>query len=321
MNWVIDVKLTLVVPCFNEEESVIEFYSEVTRVFKDRVDDYELVFVNDGSRDKTPQILKVIYEKANNVKVVNFSRNFGKEAAIFAGLKQSSGDYTCVIDADLQQRPEVVLEMKQILDENADIDCVAAYQGERKESKLLIFFKDKFYKIINKLSDVELYPGASDFRLMRRQMLDSVLEMSEYSRFSKGIFSFVGYNTKYIPYEVQQRAAGTSKWSFMKLFRYAIEGIVGYSTLPLKAASYAGVGLMGISILYLIIALIVGAAIGEITGTIAIITILLFLGGLNSLFLGIIGEYLSRTYLQVKKRPIYIAKEILNYENKSRGED
>lgn len=321
MNWVIDVKLTLVVPCFNEEESVIEFYSEVTRVFKDRVDDYELVFVNDGSRDKTPQILKVIYEKANNVKVVNFSRNFGKEAAIYAGLKQSSGDYTCVIDADLQQRPEVVLEMKQILDENADIDCVAAYQGERKESKLLIFFKDKFYEIINKLSDVELYPGASDFRLMRRQMLDSVLEMSEYSRFSKGIFSFVGYNTKYIPYEVQQRAAGTSKWSFMKLFRYAIEGIVGYSTLPLKAASYAGVGLMGISILYLIIALIVGAAIGEITGTIAIITILLFLGGLNSLFLGIIGEYLSRTYLQVKRRPIYIAKEILNYENKSRGED
>ena len=315
------MKLTLVVPCFNEEESVIEFYSEVTRVFKDKVEDYELVFVNDGSRDKTPQILRAIYEKADNVKVVNFSRNFGKEAAIYAGLKQSSGDYTCVIDADLQQRPEVVLEMKQILDENADIDCVAAYQGERKESKLLIFFKDKFYEIINKLSDVELYPGASDFRLMRRQMLDSVLDMSEYSRFSKGIFSFVGYNTKYIPYEVQERAAGTSKWSFMKLFRYAIEGIVGYSTIPLKAASYAGVGLMGISLLYLIIALIVGAVVGEInTGTIAIITILLFLGGLNSLFLGIIGEYLARTYLQVKERPIYIAKkEILNYEDKNKG--
>lgn len=313
------MKLTLVVPCYNEEESVIEFYSEVTRVFKGTVEDYELVFVNDGSSDKTPQILRVIYEKADNVKVVNFSRNFGKEAAIYAGLKQSSGDYTCVIDADLQQRPEVVLEMKQILDENSDIDCVAAYQGERKESKTLIFFKDKFYKIINKLSDVELYPGASDFRLMRRPMLDSVLEMSEYSRFSKGIFSFVGYNTKYIPYEVQQRAAGTSKWSFMKLFRYAIEGIVGYSTIPLKLASYAGIGLMGISVLYLIIALIVGAAVGEITGTIAIITILIFLGGLNSLFLGIIGEYLSRTYLQVKNRPIYIAKEILNYEEKDEG--
>lgn len=309
-------KLSLVVPCFNEEESVINFYTEVTKVFDGKVEDYEFVFVNDGSRDKTPEILKAIFERADNVKVVNFSRNFGKEAAIYAGLQNSEGEYTCVIDADLQQRPEVVLEMKDILDNNADIDCVAAYQGERKESKTLIFFKDKFYEIINKLSDVELYPGASDFRLMRRPMIDAVLSMSEYSRFSKGLFSFVGYNTKYIPYEVQERAAGTSKWSFMKLFRYAIEGIVGYSTLPLKAASYAGVGLMGASVLYLIIALIVGAAVGEITGTIAIITLILFIGGLNSLFLGIIGEYLARAYMQVKHRPIYIAKDVLSYEDK-----
>lgn len=309
-------KLSLVVPCFNEEESVINFYTEVTKVFDGKVEDYEFVFVNDGSRDKTPEILKAIFERADNVKVVNFSRNFGKEAAIYAGLQNSEGEYTCVIDADLQQRPEVVLEMKDILDNNADIDCVAAYQGERKESKTLIFFKDKFYEIINKLSDVELYPGASDFRLMRRPMIDAVMSMSEYSRFSKGLFSFVGYNTKYIPYEVQERAAGTSKWSFMKLFRYAIEGIVGYSTLPLKAASYAGVGLMGASVLYLIIALIVGAAVGEITGTIAIITLILFIGGLNSLFLGIIGEYLARAYMQVKHRPIYIAKDVLSYEDK-----
>lgn len=309
-------KLSLVVPCFNEEESVINFYTEVIKVFDGKVEDYEFVFVNDGSRDKTPEILKAIFERADNVKVINFSRNFGKEAAIYAGLQNSEGEYTCVIDADLQQRPEVVLEMKDILDNNADIDCVAAYQGERKESKTLIFFKDKFYEIINKLSDVELYPGASDFRLMRRPMIDAVLSMSEYSRFSKGLFSFVGYNTKYIPYEVQERAAGTSKWSFMKLFRYAIEGIVGYSTLPLKAASYAGVGLMGASVLYLIIALIVGAAVGEITGTIAIITLILFIGGLNSLFLGIIGEYLARAYMQVKHRPIYIAKDVLSYEDK-----
>ncbi len=309
-------KLSLVVPCFNEEGSVINFYTEVTKVFDGKAEDYEFVFVNDGSRDKTPEILRAIFERANNVKVVNFSRNFGKEAAIYAGLQNSEGEYTCVIDADLQQRPEVVLEMKDILDNNADIDCVAAYQGERKESKTLIFFKDKFYEIINKLSDVELYPGASDFRLMRRPMVDAVLSMSEYSRFSKGLFSFVGYNTKYIPYEVQERAAGTSKWSFMKLFRYAIEGIVGYSTLPLKAASYAGVGLMGASVLYLIIALIVGAAVGEITGTIAIITLILFIGGLNSLFLGIIGEYLARAYMQVKHRPIYIAKDVLSYEDK-----
>lgn len=312
------MKLSLVVPCFNEEESIVNFYAEVSRVFKDKVDDYELIFVNDGSRDKTPEILKAIYERADNVKVINFSRNFGKEAAIYAGLKLSGGDYTCVIDADLQQRPEVVLEMKEILDNNADIDCVAAYQGERKESKLLIFFKDKFYQIINKVSDVELYPGASDFRMMRRQMLESVLSMPEYSRFSKGIFSFVGYNTEYIPYEVQERAAGSSKWSFMKLFRYAIEGIVGYSTLPLKAASYAGVGLIGISIIYLIIALIIHAVTGALTSTVAVITLLLFIGGLNSLFLGIIGEYLARAYLQVKDRPIYIAKEILNYEEKTK---
>lgn len=310
------MKLSLVVPCFNEEESVINFYTEVTKVFEGKVEDYEIVFVNDGSRDKTPEILKAIFDRADNVKVINFSRNFGKEAAIYAGLQNSDGDYTCVIDADLQQRPEVVLEMKDILDNNADIDCVAAYQGERKESKTLIFFKDKFYEIINKLSDVELYPGASDFRLMRRPMIDAVLSMSEYSRFSKGLFSFVGYNTKYIPYEVQERAAGTSKWSFMKLFRYAIEGIVGYSTLPLKAASYAGVGLMGASVLYLIIALIVGAVVGEITGTVAVITLILFIGGLNSLFLGIIGEYLARAYMQVKHRPIYIAKDVLSYEDK-----
>lgn len=310
------MKLSLVVPCFNEEESVINFYTEVTKVFEGKVEDYEIVFVNDGSRDKTPEILKAIFDRADNVKVINFSRNFGKEAAIYAGLQNSDGDYTCVIDADLQQRPEVVLEMKDILDNNADIDCVAAYQGERKESKTLIFFKDKFYEIINKLSDVELYPGASDFRLMRRPMIDAVLSMSEYSRFSKGLFSFVGYNTKYIPYEVQERAAGTSKWSFMKLFRYAIEGIVGYSTLPLKAASYAGVGLMGASVLYLIIAIIVGAVVGEITGTVAVITLILFIGGLNSLFLGIIGEYLARAYMQVKHRPIYIAKDVLSYEDK-----
>lgn len=313
------MKLSLVVPCFNEEESVVNFYAEISRVFKNKVDDYEIVFVNDGSRDKTPEILKVIYERADNVKVINFSRNFGKEAAIYAGLKLSSGDYTCVIDADLQQRPEVVLEMKEILDSDADIDCVAAYQGERKESKLLIFFKDKFYQIINKMSDVELYPGASDFRMMRRPMLDSVLSMSEYSRFSKGIFSFVGYNTKYIPYEVQERAAGTSKWSFMKLFRYAIEGIVGYSTLPLKVASYAGVGLMGISLLYLIISLLFNDYTEAFVT--AIITLMLFLGGMLSLFLGIIGEYLARAYLQVKERPIYIAKEILNYEEKTKEQN
>lgn len=310
------MKLSLVVPCFNEEESIENFYCEVSKVFSGKISDYEFVFVNDGSKDKTPAMLKNIYGQSNRVKVISFSRNFGKEAAIYAGLNNASGDYTCVIDADLQQHPEVVLEMMGILDNDPSIDCVAAYQGERKESKPLIFFKDKFYKIINKISEVEFYPGASDFRLMRRPMLEAVLEMSEYHRFSKGLFSFVGFNTKYIPYEVQERAAGSSKWSFFKLLKYAIEGIVGYTTTPLRLATFAGIGCIIASILYLIIALIVGACVGKITAIIAIITLILLLGGMQFLFIGIVGEYLARTYMQVKGRPVYITKEVLSYEDK-----
>lgn len=309
------MKLSLVVPCFNEEDVVHNFYKEVKQVFEGKIEDYEFVFVNDGSKDKTLDILRAIHKISDNVKVVSFSRNFGKEAAILAGLKNTCGEYTCVIDADLQQRPEVVLEMAEILDKNDDIDCVAAYQEQRKEDKVLTFFKDSFYKLINKVSEVEFYPGASDFRLMRRKMVDAVLDMSEYHRFSKGIFSFVGFNTKFIPYDVQERAGGESKWSFVKLFKYAIEGIVGYTTTPLRLATFAGVGFMALAVLYLIIALIAGAIAHHITSAIAIITLILFVGGLNFLFIGIAGEYLARTYMQVKNRPVYIVKEFLEYEN------
>ena len=311
------MKLSLVVPCFNEEDVVFNFYKEVKSVFEGKIENYEFVFINDGSKDGTLDILRAIHKVADNVKVVSFSRNFGKEAAILAGLKNTCGEYTCVIDADLQQRPEVVLEMAEILDKNNDIDCVAAYQAERKEDKVLTFFKDNFYKLINKVSEVEFYPGASDFRLMRRQMVDAVLDMSEYHRFSKGIFSFVGFNTKFIPYEVQERAGGESKWSFVKLFKYAVEGIVGYTTTPLRLATFAGVGFMALAVLYLIIALIVGAIAHHITAAVAIITLILFVGGLNFLFIGIAGEYLARTYMQVKNRPVYIVKEFLEYDNKS----
>ncbi len=310
------MKLSLVVPCYNEEEVIYEFYKEVRKVFENKIEDYEFVFVNDGSRDKTADILKAIYKVADNVKVVNFSRNFGKEAAMYAGFQQTCGEYTCVIDADLQQRPEVVLEMAEILDNDENIDCVAAYQDARNEGKALTFFKDTFYKVMDKITEIELYKGASDFRLMRRPMVEAVLSMTEYHRFSKGIFSFVGFNTKYIPYEAQQRAAGESKWSFTKLFIYAIEGIVGYTTAPLKVASFAGLGLMLIAFLYMVIALIVGAITYNITSAIAIITLILFMSGVNLLALGIIGEYLARTYMQGKKRPVFIAKEILTYEEK-----
>lgn len=309
------MKISLVIPCYNEEDVVYNFYKEVRTVFDGNVESYEFVFVNDGSKDKTLEILKAIHKVSDNVKVVSFSRNFGKEAAILAGLRNSCGDYTCVIDADLQQRPEVVLEMANILDNEPETDCVAAYQAERKEDKTLTFFKDSFYKLINKVSEVEFFPGASDFRLMRRQMVEAVLDISEYHRFSKGIFSFVGFNTKFIPYEVQERAGGESKWSFVKLFKYAVEGIVGYTTTPLRLATFAGVGFMALAVLYLIIALIVGAIVHHITAAVAIITLILFVGGLNFLFIGIAGEYLARTYMQVKERPIYIVKEKLGYED------
>lgn len=308
------MKLSLVVPCFNEEDVVYNFYKEVKDVFNGKVDDYEFVFVNDGSRDNTLNILRAIHKVADNVKVVSFSRNFGKEAAIYAGLKNAGGDAVCVIDADLQQRPEVVLEMLEILKNNPDTDCVAAYQDERKESKMLTFFKDTFYSLINKISDVEFYPGASDFRLMRRPMVDAVINMSEYHRFSKGLFSFVGFNTEFIPYEVQERAAGESKWSFVKLFKYAIEGIVGYTTTPLRFATFAGIISMAAAVLYLIIALIAGAVAHHITSAIAIIFFILFMSGMNFLFIGIAGEYLARTYMQGKNRPVYIIKETLTYE-------
>lgn len=311
------MKLSLVVPCFNEEDVVYNFYKEVRSVFAGKADDFEFVFVNDGSKDKTLEILRAIHQVSDNVKVVSFSRNFGKEAAMLAGLKNASGDYVCVIDADLQQRPEVVLEMMTILDNEPETDCVAAFQEERKESKALIFFKDNFYSLINKVSDVEFYPGASDFRLMRRQMVDAVLDMGEYHRFSKGIFSFVGFNTKYIPYVVQERAGGESKWSFVKLFKYALEGIIGYTTAPLRIATFAGVGSMIISVLYLIVALIFCAVSGNtVSSAVPIITLLLFLGGMNFLFIGIVGEYLARTYMQVKNRPVFIVKEILTYDKK-----
>ena len=308
------MKLSLVVPCYNEEDVIYEFYKETKRVFAEKVESFEFIFVNDGSKDKTEDILKAIHKVSDNVKVITFSRNFGKESAVYAGLNKATGEYTCVIDADLQQRPEVVLEMMHILDTDASVDCVAAYQDKRKEGKITSFFKNGFYKLMNTISEVEFYPGASDFRMMRRRMTDEVVKLTEYHRFSKGLFSFVGFNTKYIPYDVQKRVAGNSKWSLAKLFIYAVEGIVGYTTAPLKISTFAGMGLIVAAFIYLLIALIVGAVKASLTATVAIITLLLFIGGLQLVFLGVIGEYLARAYMQGKNRPIYITKEFLTYE-------
>ena len=304
------MKLSLVVPCYNEQGNIRAFYECVKNCFDARGFSYECVFVNDGSKDGTFQELKkLVDENPGPIQVVSFSRNFGKESAIYAGLAHAKGDMVCIIDADLQQRPEVVLQMVEILDTKPEVDCVAAYQKKRKESGLLCAVKACFYKIISKLSEVEFVNGASDFRLMRRQMVNAVLSMTEYHRFSKGLLSWVGFNTEYIPYEVRARANGKSKWSILGLTKYALEGIISFSTAPLKLATFTGFVSAIASILYLIVVVIQKLAFGiDVPGYPTIIVLILFLGGLILFSLGIIGEYLARIYVQIKNRPIYIEK-------------
>ena len=304
------MKLSLVVPCYNEQDNVFDFYDCVEKCFSTKDFDYEIVFVNDGSRDDTFVKLKeIVKTKKGNIQVVSFSRNFGKESAIYAGLTRSKGDRVCIIDADLQQRPEVVVQMMEILDEKPELDCVAAYQQKRKEGGLISAVKSCFYKVINKMSEVDFVNGASDFRLMSRQMVNAVLDMTEYHRFSKGILSWVGFNCEYIPYEVQIREHGESKWSTIKLLKYAIEGIIAFSTAPLKLATFVGFVSSILSILYLIFVVVQKLAFGiDIPGYATIIVLLLLIGGLILFCLGIIGEYIARMYVQVKNRPIYIEK-------------
>lgn len=304
--------LSIVVPCYNEEGNVELFYEEVQKVFKGKKIKYEIVFVNDGSSDNTlDRLTNIVDQKKQNIKVINFSRNFGKEAAMYAGLKEAEGELVTIIDADLQQRPELILRMIDILNENEQFDSVAAFQEVRKEGKVLTFFKDTFYKVINSMSTVPFVQGASDFRTFRRKVVDSILELGEYHRFSKGIFSFVGYNTYYLPYEVEERNSGTSKWNFFKLFNYAIDGIVAFTTSPLRAPFYISIVTFLVGFIYFIVALFKG--VSEFT---VILLVMLFLFSLLFMVVGVIGEYLSRTYMQVKQRPIYIVKERLESKKK-----
>ena len=310
------MKLSLVVPCYNEAENVIPFQEAVIQAFDSCGYDYEIVFVDDGSTDATLHNLKKLYAKqACPVKVVSFSRNFGKEAGLYAGLHYASGDYISLIDADLQQRPELVREMVSILEEKEEYDVVAAYQDRRGEGKVLSFFKKCFYKIINLLSKVPLQPDASDFRTFRRSVRDSILELGEYHRFSKGIFAWVGYSTCFIPYTAQPRANGTTKWNFRKLFNYAIEGIIGYSTAPLRLATCLG-GVTGIAAIIYLIAVVLEKLVKgiDVPGYATLIVLILLLGSVQLFCIGIIGEYVGRTFEQTKNRPIYITKEILTYE-------
>ena len=306
------MKLSLVVPCYNEEKNVSLFYEAAKSDFSGAGFDYEIVFVNDGSHDGTFKELQKLMDGDIPVKIVNFSRNFGKESAMYAGLRESEGDYVTIIDADLQQRPAIALDLVSMLNSETEYDCVAAFQDKRKEGKVLTFFKNSFYKLINKFADTEFVQGASDFRTFRRPMVEAILSMDEYFRFSKGLFSWVGFNTKFIPYEVQERATGTSKWSFRKLFKYALDGIFAFTTAPLRIATILGLVTSFFSIIYLIIVVIQKLAFGiAVAGYATIVVLILLLGGIQLCCIGIIGEYIARTYIQTKGRPIYIAKDVL----------
>lgn len=311
------MKLSLVVPCYNEAENVAPFQEAVLQAFAGCGYDYEIIFIDDGSKDATLHNLKKLHaEQKCPVKVISFSRNFGKEAGLFAGLKQASGAYIALIDADLQQRPEIVRNMVEILDESPEYDVVAAYQDRRNEGAVLSFFKKGFYSLINRLSTVKLKSDASDFRTFRRCVAESIMSLNEYHRFSKGIFSWVGYSTQYIPYTVCPRVAGTTKWSFWKLLNYAVEGIIGYSTAPLRLATCLGGFTAVIAALYLLVVILEKLILGiAIPGYATIIVLILLLGSMQLFCIGIIGEYVGRTFEQSKNRPVYITKEFLTYDS------
>ena len=310
------MKLSLVVPCYNEAENVALFHDAVISAFDGCGYDYEIIFVDDGSKDATLHNLRKLHRTGKClIKVISFSRNFGKEAGIYAGLRHAKGEYISLIDVDLQQRPEIVRDMVKILDEKPECDVVAAYQDRRREGKILSFFKRCFYALINKLSTVKLQPDASDFRTFRRSVAESILALAENHRFSKGIFAWVGYETCFIPYEAQQRIHGKTKWSFRKLFSYAVEGIVGFSTAPLRLAVYLGVFTAIAAVIYLISVIVEKLVWGiDIPGYATIIVLILVLGSMQLFCIGIIGQYVGKTFEQSKNRPICIEKEYLTYE-------
>ncbi len=308
-------KISIVVPCYNEQEVLPMFYTEIqkvmTQIQQEHSDtDFELLFINDGSRDATLTILRDLAKQDTRVRYISFSRNFGKEAGMYAGLENSKGDYVVVMDADLQHPPAFLPQMYNYV-LSGEFDCASTRRVSRKgEPKLLSWFSGKFYKIMNKISQTEIVDGAQDFRFMTRAMVDSILSMKEYNRFSKGIFSWVGFRTKYIPYENVERAAGSSTWSFWKLFRYALEGFFAFSTAPLAISSFLGVISCLLAFIMIIGIIIKTIFFGEsVQGFPTLICAIFLMGGLQLFCTGISGQYLSKTYLETKRRPIYLVQE------------
>lgn len=302
--------LSIIIPCYNEELNLEPLMDECISVFGATNINVEYIFINDGSKDQTFKKIKELLNTKENIIGLNFSRNFGKEAAIYAGLKKARGKYISLMDADLQQHPKYVLKMYEYLQNHPEVDVVSCYQEKRKENVIIALFKKLFYKLINKFSDINFYENASDFRTFKKTVADSLLELKEYYRFSKGFFSWVGYETHYMPYKVEKRKFGKTSWSFTSLFKYALDGIVGFSISPLKLATFTGIITFFASLIYIIIVIIKKLTIGiDVSGYATIVCLILLFGGLQMIFIGIIGEYLGRVYMETKQRPIYIVKE------------
>ena len=302
-------KISIVIPCFNEQEAVPLFYEAFVRETSGMNVEFEVVFVDDGSRDQTLAAFEALHQRDERVHYVSFSRNFGKESAMYAGMEAATGDYVAIMDVDLQDPPALLPEMLKGIEEEG-YDCVASRRVTRKgEPPIRSFFARMFYKLINRISKTEIVDGARDFRLMTRQMVDAILELKEVSRFSKGLFSWVGFKTKWLEYENIERVAGETKWSFWKLLLYSIDGIIAFSTAPLAIASIAGVLFCALAFVMLLFFFFKTLRFGDpVAGFPATICIILLLGGIQLFCIGILGQYLSKTYLETKKRPIYIAK-------------
>lgn len=304
-------KITVVVPCYNEEQSLHFFYEEMERVAAEMKENtFEYLFVDDGSKDRTLECIKELKEKDEKVRYVSFSRNFGKEAALYAGLSHASGDYVAIMDADLQDPPSLLPEMYRAVTEEG-YDSAATRRVTRKgEPPIRSFFARRFYHIMNKISDVELMDGARDYRLMNRAYVNALLQMGEYNRFSKGLFGWVGFKIKWMEFENVERVAGETKWSFWKLFKYSLDGIVAFSSMPLYIASWLGAGMCGVSLFAILFIIVRQLLFGNsVAGWPSMVCIIILIGGLQLLSIGILGLYLSKTYLEVKHRPIYIARE------------
>ena len=299
--------ISLIVPCYNEEEALPLFYEETVKVLSTMDVDYELILVDDGSKDKTLQVMQDLSAKNEHVKYVSFSRNFGKESAMYAGFCNARGDYAAVMDADMQDPPSLLPQMFAILEEG-EYDSVATRRADRKgESKVRSWFARRFYEIINKISNTEIVDGARDFRLMKREMVDAILSMSEYNRFSKGIFGWVGFRTYWLSFENVERVAGTTSWNFWGLFRYAIDGIVNFSNAPLDIASGFGIIMTIVAFVMLVFIIVRKLLFGDpVAGWASTMSVIIFIGGIQLLCLGVMGQYIGKTYLETKRRPQYI---------------